>query len=70
MLAMLLAAILYIPALRHLFGFGILHWDDLLLGGGASAVLLYGLEAGKPWLSPLSGRHAAHSNAGGAPSGT
>ncbi|WP_084183146.1 cation-translocating P-type ATPase [Nevskia soli] len=66
-LVVLLAAVLYIPSLRHLFGFGMLHWDDLLLGGGASAVLLYGLEASKPWLSPLAGRRSARSSADSAP---
>ncbi|HZR37419.1 MAG TPA: cation-translocating P-type ATPase [Nevskia sp.] len=52
-LTALLSAVLYVPYLRHLFGFGMLHWDDLLLSMGVCAALLCGLEAAKRRLSPL-----------------
>jgi Ca2+-transporting ATPase len=53
-LAVLLAAVLYVPFLTQLFGFGTLHGNDLLMSAGATGVaLLFGLEAAKRWLSPL-----------------
>ena len=51
-----LAATLTVPAIRDLFRFGPLHWDDLLISLGTASVALVGLEALKPrwrrWLSP------------------
>ncbi|MBL6749589.1 MAG: cation-translocating P-type ATPase [Nevskia sp.] len=52
-LVVLLGAVLYTPFLKHLFGFGTLHWDDLGISLGASTALLLVLEALKPLLSPL-----------------
>ena len=53
LLATLLLAVLYVPYLKHLFGFGTLHWDNLALSTCASILLICGLEISKRWLSPL-----------------
>jgi Ca2+-transporting ATPase len=58
-LTVLLAVVLYAPFVRQVFGFGLLHWDDLLLSTGAGAILLYSLEIAKRWLAPAARKAAA-----------
>jgi Ca2+-transporting ATPase len=45
--ALLLTAVLAVPLLRGLFGFGLLHWGDIALSAAAAAVALAMLEAAK-----------------------
>jgi P-type Ca2+ transporter type 2C len=45
--AAILALSMLVPAVRSLFGFGPLHWDDLTLTVGAAATILVGLELTK-----------------------
>jgi len=45
--AAILALSMLVPAVRSLFSFGPLHWDDLTLTVGAAATILVGLELAK-----------------------
>jgi len=45
--ATILALSMLVPAVRGLFSFGPLHWDDLSLTVGAAATILVGLELAK-----------------------
>jgi Ca2+-transporting ATPase len=42
-----LGLVLYVPALRELFHFGVLHADDILIAIAAGVVCITGVEAAK-----------------------